>query len=271
MFWFSVLSSSTTRSTERSRAVIFSFDNSTRTCRRTPPATVTAATPGTRSTRRDSSVLGQLAQLDAVERAVDALDGHPHDREGVRIELVDDRRIRVLGEPGAHAIDARADLVHRLVQVVAPREVHADVADAFVRGGGDLLEAGHRAQLLLERPGEELLDLERSDAQVRHSDRDRRPRDVRQQVHGQSRQRDAPEQDDDAADHRHHDRTLDGEPRDAHTGLLKVRSFAGIRTIKAIVAASKSSGSVSAGVRRTTASPVALGALRPRIARRRRP
>ncbi len=32
-----------------------------------------------------------------------------------------DRRVGVLGQAAAHAVDARADVVHRLVEVVCPR------------------------------------------------------------------------------------------------------------------------------------------------------
>ena len=55
MFWFSCRSTCTTRSTDRLRAVIFSFDSSMWIWRRSPPFTVTAATPGARSRRGASS------------------------------------------------------------------------------------------------------------------------------------------------------------------------------------------------------------------------
>ncbi len=51
MFWFSVRSRAMTRSTDRSSAVICSFESSTRIWRRRPPSTVTAATPSARSRR----------------------------------------------------------------------------------------------------------------------------------------------------------------------------------------------------------------------------
>ncbi len=55
VFWFSERSWLMMRSTERSSAAIFSFESSTWICRRRPPLVVTAATPGTRSMRGDSS------------------------------------------------------------------------------------------------------------------------------------------------------------------------------------------------------------------------
>ena len=106
-------------------------------------------------------VLGDVAQLDGVEVA---LDGQEQDREGGRVELEDDRRVGFLGQAGADAIDAAADVVGGDVEVGAPGEVEADDALAFARRRVDLLEAGDRADRLFERPGDRLLDLARADA-----------------------------------------------------------------------------------------------------------
>ena len=54
-FWFSVRSRSMISFTARSSAVILSLASSTRIWRRSPPRTVTVATPGTRSRRGDRS------------------------------------------------------------------------------------------------------------------------------------------------------------------------------------------------------------------------
>ena len=111
------------RSTDRSSAVVFSVDSSTRICRRRPPLTLTAATPGTRS-RRCASVFSAMSRSwTGVEVA---LDGEEEDRERRRVELEDDRRVGILGQPGADAIDAAADVVGRDVEVGAPGEVEAD-------------------------------------------------------------------------------------------------------------------------------------------------
>ena len=100
------------------------------------------------------------------------------------------------------------------------------LAAAFVRVRVHLLETRDRAQLLLERPRDELLHLERADARVVDADADRRLRDVGQQVDRQAGQRDAAEQDDDAADHRHHDGPFNRKARDAHTNSSVCRSVA---------------------------------------------
>ena len=88
-------------------------------------------------------------------------------------------------------------------------------------------DARHRAELLLERPRDELFHLERPDARVVDAHVDRRLRDVRQQIHRQPGQRDAAQQDDDRADHRHHHRTLNGKARNAHTDSSKCSSLIG--------------------------------------------
>ncbi len=184
-----------TRSTDRSSAVIFSFDSSMWIWRRSPPFTVTAATPSTRSRRGTRSCLGDLAEGDAIEVAADA---DPHDRGGRGVELLDARDVGFFGQPAAHAIDARPHFVRRFVEVRAPREAQAHLTGALVRGRVDLLEAGHRRERLLERTHDELLDFLWSDAAVSDAHRDARIGHVRHQVDRQTQQRDAPEQD-------HHD------------------------------------------------------------------
>ena len=88
---------------------------------------------------RRQVVLGDLAQRDAVEVALDA---DAHDRRRVRVELEHDRRVGFLRQPAAHAIEPVADVVGRLVEVRAPREVQRDARRAFRRRRVDPLEPG---------------------------------------------------------------------------------------------------------------------------------
>ena len=111
-------------------------------------------------------VLGDLAQLDAVELPSTAFDADAHDRRRARVELEHDRRVRFLRQPSAYAIEAVADVVGRLVQVHAPRQVERDAAGSFRRRRLETLEAGDRAERLLDRPRHELFHLERTDAGV---------------------------------------------------------------------------------------------------------
>ena len=134
----------------------------------------------------------------------------------VRVELEDRRRIGFFRHAAAHAIEARAHFVGRFVEVGAPGEVQADVGDALRRRRVDLLEAGDGADRLFERPRDQLLHLERTDAGVADAHRDGRQLHVRHQVHRQPRERDAAQQHDDHADHEHRDRALNGNTRNAH-------------------------------------------------------
>ena len=79
--------------------------------------------------RRDL-VLRDLAQRD---RVVVALDADLHDRQLVRVELEDGRRVGVLGQPAAHAVHARAHFVGGFRQVRAPFEVELHLAVALGR------------------------------------------------------------------------------------------------------------------------------------------
>ena len=83
-----------------------------------------------------------------------------------RVELEHDRRVGFLRQPAADAIEPVADVVGRLVEVGAPREVQRDARRAFRRGRLEPLEAGHGAERLLDRARDELLHLERTDAGV---------------------------------------------------------------------------------------------------------
>ena len=108
--------------------MIFSRDSSTWIWRRRPPLTVTAATPATRSRRGDRS-------FSAISRSVTGSKSPstpmPMIGKRGRVELEDGRRVGVLGQAAAHAVDAGADFVGGFVEVGAPGEVQADVAVAF--------------------------------------------------------------------------------------------------------------------------------------------
>ena len=162
---------------------------------------------------RRELVGGNLAERHTV---VVALDAHAHDGLRGRIELHDGRSVGVLGHTAAHPVDLAPDVVRRLVQIGAPGEVQPDVGRPFRRGGADPLEAGRGGARLLDRPGDQILDLERPDARVRHADRDARHRHLGHQIDRQTRERDAAEQEDHGAHHEHHDGPADGCTRYAH-------------------------------------------------------
>ena len=128
---------------------------------------------------RADLVLGHLAQRHAV---VVALDAEAHDRHRVRVLPEDLHRLGVDRHAPAHAIEAHAHVVHRLVEVRAPRERERHAAAAFRRGRVQLVETRHRADRLLDRPRNQLLDFLRADARIPDEDADRRIGHVRQQV-----------------------------------------------------------------------------------------
>ena len=154
--------------------------------------------------RRDL-VLRDLAERDGV---VVALDADLRDRQLVRVELEDRWRISILRETAAHAINAGPHFVGRLRQVRAPLEVQLHPAVAFGRFRRDPHDAGHGADCLLERPGDQLLDLERADARVTGADVQRRLLELGHEIDWQPGEGDQPEQRDDCADHEHRDGTL---------------------------------------------------------------
>ena len=178
---------------------------------------------------RRQVVLGHLAQRDRVEVALDA---DAHDRERGRVELEDGRRVGVLGQAAADAVDAGADLVGGLVEIGAPGEVEAHGAVAFRRGRVDLVEAGDGAHRLLDRPRDQLFHLERPDAGVADPDGDRWEADVRHQVDRQLGQRDGAEQHDDEAQHEHRHRSGDGESRDTHRSSTNATAAAAVVSLR---------------------------------------
>ncbi len=93
------------------------------------------------------------------------------------------------------------------------------LAVAFRRGRLDALEAGDGADRLLDRPRDQLFDLERTDAGVADADSDGRARDSGIRSTGSRDSEIAAEQHDDRTDHEHRDRTLNRETRNAHRPL----------------------------------------------------
>ena len=166
--------------------------------------------------RRDL-VLRHLAQRD---RVVVAFDADLRDRELVRVELLNRRRVGVFGQPSAHAVDARAHLVGGFRQVMAPFEVELDLAVALGRLRLDADDAGHGADRLLHGTRDQLFDLQRPDTRIAGAHRERRLLELRHQIDWQPGERNEPEQRDDRADHEHRDRALNRETRNAHIKTL---------------------------------------------------
>ena len=160
-------------------------------------------------------VFGNLTERDAV---VVAFHAEAHDRHGVGILPEDDGRIGVDRQPSAHAVQARAQVVHGGIQIGAPRKRHANVARALLRGRVHLFETRDRADRLLDGARDDLLHLQRPDTGVIHADADRGIAHIRQQIHREPRERNGAEQNDHGADHEHRDGSPNCGSRNAHAG-----------------------------------------------------
>jgi hypothetical protein len=162
---------------------------------------------------RREVVLGQLAEHHAVEVPLDA---DAHDRHRIGVELEELRRIGLLRQAAARPVDAVAHVVLRLAQVRAPDEVQRHPARPFRGRGLQPFEARDGADGLLDRPRDELFDLEGADPGILHAYGETRVLDVRHQIDRQTRERHDAQQDDDGHDHEHRDRPVDCQTWDAH-------------------------------------------------------
>ncbi len=152
-------------------------------------------------------VFRQLTQRDAVEVPLDA---DAHNRHGIRIELEDLGRLRLLRQPTARAVDPVSHVVSRFVEVGAPDEVQRHAARALGGGGLQPLESRDRADGLFDGARDELLDLERPDAGVPDPDGQAGVLDVGHEIDRQPGQGDHPKQDHHRHDHEHRDGPVNG-------------------------------------------------------------
>ena len=111
--------------------------------------------------------------LDRLERALDALvgdlgdlarralagDDQGQDRRGVRIDLLDDGRLRPGGEAGQHRPDLFPDVVGRLLHVALEHEGREDLRLPLDGGRAQLVEAADGVDDLLDLLGDLALDL----------------------------------------------------------------------------------------------------------------
>ena len=128
---------------------------------------------------RPDLVLGHFAQRHAI---VVAFDAEAHDRHRVRILPEDLHRLGFERQASADAVEPHAHVVHRFVEIGAPRERERHAADAFGRLRVQLVEPGHSADGLLDRTSNELFDFLRAHARIPDEHADGRVGHVRQQV-----------------------------------------------------------------------------------------
>jgi hypothetical protein len=127
-----------------------------------------------------------LEQRSQFARVLVARNRQEHDRKLRGIEFENRRWFGVIGQRAAHPVDARANLVGRLIQIDAPVEADANVAGAFGRGRRDSIDAGRGTKRGFERAGDQILDLFRRHAGIGRSHGERRVLYLRHQIDRQS-------------------------------------------------------------------------------------
>ncbi len=133
-----------------------------------------------------------------------------------RVELAQGRPVDLVGQAADDPVEALPDVVGRGVEVGPPGEHDPDGARAFRRRGEDLLDPGHGAQGLLDRPGDDLLDLLGPRVRVGGVDVEGGIDDLGHEVDGQAGERDEADDDDDERHHPGEDGPADGEFGELH-------------------------------------------------------
>ena len=173
------------------------------------------------------AVVGEAAQalqpLDAAGLAgvrlrelVGVDEGVAHDRFGGRVETQQDRPARL--ERQLQQVDLLAHVDAREVHVRAPGELEDHVGLAGARDRAHRADVPDDADRLLDRAGDERLELERRGARQVRAHRQRRVGEVGQQVELQARQRDEAEQHDRDRHHQDGDAPARRELDDLHRG-----------------------------------------------------
>src|SRR5690606_17971960 len=104
------------------------------------------------------------------------------DRLLVRVELANLRRIDLGGKRLTHAVERRAHVIRRRVEVRALREAKLDLGEAFARPRADSLEIRNTGDRVLDPFGNDQLHLFRADVSVAHPDAELRKLDRRKQI-----------------------------------------------------------------------------------------
>ncbi len=154
--------------------------------------------------------------VEGVERG--AGEGDVQDRRGVRVELADDRRAgfgRQLTDDRPHLL---LDVDVGLVRVIAVGELHDDRALTLARARRDRVDARDAGDRVLERLGNQALDVLGRGVRPGDRDRDDADGDRRQTVDLEVGVGDPTHEHQRQDAHEHRQRTADGERRQAHSG-----------------------------------------------------
>jgi len=162
--------------------------------------------------------VGDLIFHDLLQAGVAVLGRHAddHDRHGIDIEFEDNGRFGLFRQKLLDHIELLPHVVGRLVDVLPPLELQRDRRDPLLRDRKHFIDPGNRAEDILDRLGEERLDLLRPRPFVERHDRDGRNFDLGQQVDPQPRQRHQPQHDHRHENHEDRHGPVDRELRQPH-------------------------------------------------------
>ena len=140
-------------------------------------------------------------------------DTERHDRHGVEIEFVDDRRVGALRQLRQNRVHLVAHVLGSDVAVAFEEELDGDARDTFDGRAAQLVNALDGVDDFLQRLGHARFHFFRRRAAQRGGDGDDGQFDVRELVHADAPERKPAEHDEEQIDHRRKNR-----PRDAKVG-----------------------------------------------------
>ena len=142
-------------------------------------------------------------------------DTQRHDRHGIEIEFVDDRRVGALGQLRQNRVHLVAHILGGDVAVAFEEELDGDARDPLDGRAAQLVGALDRVDDLLQRLGDARFHFFRRRAAQRGGDGDDGQFDVRELVHADAPERKPAKHDEEQIDHRRKNRPRDAEIGDA--------------------------------------------------------
>src|SRR5690606_1208033 len=146
----------------------------------------------------------EIGQRAALQRAAAEHD----DRGLVRVELANLGRLDLVRKVLAYAVERAADVVRRLVEIRALRELQPNLGAPLRRRRLHALEIRHARDRILDALRDDELHLLGADVAVAHANGKLRKLDRRKEIDGQEAEADHPERDDDQEDPRRRDGPL---------------------------------------------------------------
>ena len=165
--------------------------------------------------------VGHLAQI--AGRA----DAHGDHRRGVHVELVDDGGLGAGGQAREDGVHFVAHVLRCHVAVALKEELDGDAGDPLARDTGQLVNALHRVDDLLQRLGDAGLHLLRGRSAQGGCDRDDGQLDIGKLIDADAEKGNQPEHDEQQVHHRREHRPPDAQVGEANASGHQVRRRAG--------------------------------------------